>query len=475
VARERPGVPTIEALRDRFEEYGQGHVFRFWDRLDDAGREALRRQAGRIALPALIRAFEATRVATHHPGVVEPLDVVAQVERGGDPAAWAEAEERGRALLAEGRVAMMVVAGGQATRLGYAGPKGDFPLGPVTGRTLFAQQAQKIRALRRHFGQPIPWYVMTSEATDSATRRAFEAAGYFDLPEGDVFFLRQGMVPGFDFQGKLLLERPDRVFENPNGHGGSLIALLDSGALDDMTHRGIDTIFYYQVDNPLVPIGDPAFLGFHALARAEISCKVLRKREPGEKVGVVARVDGRPGVVEYTEISDEHRHARDENGELVFWAGNMAVHGFDTAFVRRVARDADSLLPYHASAKKIPTIDAEGQPVKPEAPNGYKLERFVFDALPAAKRVSVVEADRDLEYAPVKNAEGGESPLTARRALIERYRRWLQEAGIDLPPPGIAIEIDEALVSGAEDLRALGIRHLDEANDVICTGVGGEA
>jgi UDP-N-acetylglucosamine/UDP-N-acetylgalactosamine diphosphorylase len=180
-------------------------------------------------------------------------------------------------------------------------------------------------------------------------------------------------------------------------------------------------------------------------------------------------------VVEYTEISDEHRHARDASGELVYWAGNMAVHGFDTAFVRRVASDADALLPYHASAKKIPTIDADGQPLKPEEPNGYKLERFVFDALAVAARVSVVEADRDREYAPVKNAEGGESPATARHALVECYRSWLEAAGVALPPPDTAIEIDEARVGGPEDLRTLGIRSIDEAGDVISTGVGGEA
>jgi UDP-N-acetylglucosamine/UDP-N-acetylgalactosamine diphosphorylase len=316
---------------------------------------------------------------------------------------------------------------------------------------------------------------MTSAATEAATHAAFERADCFGLPREDVFFLRQGMVPSFDFDGKLLLERPDRLFESPNGHGGSLTALLESGALDDMAARGIDTIFYYQVDNPLVPIGDPVLLGFHVEARAEVSCKVLRKREPAEKLGVVARVDGRPGVVEYTEISDAQRGARDDSDELVYWAGNMAVHGFDTGFVVRVARNADTFLPYHASAKKIPTIDAEGLPVKPHEPNGYKLERFVFDALGAAERVCVVEADREREYAPLKNAEGAESPVTARRALEMRYRRWLEEAGIEVPPEATAIEIDESRVGGAEDLRALGIRRIDEATDVISTGVGGEA
>jgi hypothetical protein len=216
-----------------------------------------------------------------------------------------------------------------------------------------------------------------------------------------------------------------------------------------------------------VDIGAAAFLGFHAQAGAEVSCKVMRKREPSEQVGVVARVDGRVGVVEYTEIDEARRNARDASGELLYWAGNMAIHVFDCDLVRRVAEQASQWLPYHRSKKKLSTIDAGGRPLQPEEPNGYKLERFVFDALAATDRACVVEALRRDEYSPVKNAEGSESPRTARRDLVARYRAWLEGAGIQLPPPGVAIEVDESLVGGPEDARALGIRRIEEAGDVI--------
>jgi UDP-N-acetylglucosamine/UDP-N-acetylgalactosamine diphosphorylase len=462
-------------LRERYAAHGQGHVFRYWDELDERARRGFAAQLAEIDLDALLPAFEATRADAQagHPAL-EPIAAELLPERGGDAERIAAARRRGEALLAAGRVAVMVVAGGQATRLGFPGPKGGFPLGPVTQRSLFGQQAQKLRRLRAQSGRPVPWYVMTSEATDAATRLLFARADHFGLPAADVFFLRQGMVPSFDFDGKLILERPDRLFQNPNGHGGSLTALLDSGALDDMARRGIDTIFYYQVDNPLAPIGDPVLLGFHTEADAEMSCKVIRKCEPGEKLGVLAQVDGRIRVVEYTEIDDEHRDARDAAGELLHWAGNIALHAFCVDFVRRVAAEADRLLPYHSSAKAIPTIDADGNALKPDEPNGYKLERFVFDALAATERVCVVEARREEEYSPIKNADGTDSPLTARRDLSARYRSWLEQAGIDAPRPGLAIEIDESRVGGPEDLRALGVRHFSEASDVVRTAAGDE-
>lgn len=476
MASNRPRWSDLRELQVRFEAWGQAHVFRFWDELDANARERLRVQAETIDLEGAIRGYRdcLERAAQPAPSLA-PIDLIALPEQGGDPQAFERAKARGEALLGEGRVGVMVVAGGQASRLGYPGPKGAFPIGPVSERSLFALQAQKLRRLRARFDRAIPWYVMTSPATDAATRVFFEQNDHFGLPAHDVFFFCQAMVPSFDFDGKLMLDRPDHIFENPDGHGGSLTALDQSGALGDLAARGVDTLFYYQVDNPLVRMADPVFLGFHALAEAEISCKVIRKEEPGEKVGVVARVNGRAGVVEYTEIDEASRNLRDDRGQLVYAAGNTAIHVFDTSFIRRVAADAPALLPFHASAKLIPILDEAGRPHAPKAPTGHKLERFVFDALGASERVVVLEARRQCEYSPVKNADGPDSPVTARRDLCARYRAWLAEANVEIPPAEATIEIDHSVVDGVEDVRALGIRSANEAGGAILIAVGDEA
>jgi UDP-N-acetylglucosamine/UDP-N-acetylgalactosamine diphosphorylase len=365
------------------------------------------------------------------------------------------------------------VAGGQGTRLGFDAPKGSFPLGPVSERSLFELQAQKIRGLSRRYGRPLPWYVMTSPATDAATRAFLSSHDWFGLPERDVFFFCQGTVPALDFEGRLMLESRDRIAESPDGHGGSLTALEGSGALDDLEERGVTTLSYYQVDNPLVRIADPVYLGFHASVGAEMSCKVVSKCDPMEKMGVVARCGGQLGIVEYTELDDEHRYARDEDGELSYWAGSTAIHLLETSFVRRVARDAETVLPFHASAKKIPCLDEEGRRVEPSEPNGYKLERFVFDALPAADPAVIVEARREEEYSPVKNAEGADSPETARRALIAEVRRWLLAAGLEPPEDPARIEVDHSLIDGPEDARRSGIRDI-AASDAILVADGAQ-
>jgi len=452
------GAPGADRVRAAFRSRHQEHVFRFWDQLDDESRAGLAAQAAEIDLASLERAFESAGESPHSDdSALRPVPVESLPENGGNPEERVEASVRGDALLRDGRVGVLVVAGGQATRLGHPGPKGLFPLGPVSSRSLFAQQAQKLARLRARCGQPVPWLVMTSAATDAPTRAAFAEAEWFGLPRDDVFFLCQANSPSMDFEGRLMLARADRIAESPDGHGGVVLALRDSGALDEMQQRGVDTLFYYQVDNPLVRLGDPCFIGFHDMRGADMSCKVVRKRDAAEKVGVVVQMGEQVGILEYTEIGETARQARDAQGALLYWAGNVAVHVLDTDFLRRVAEDAERLLPLHASQKKIPTVDADGRPCLPDTPNGYKLERFIFDALQAARRVCVVEVCREEEYSPVKNAEGSDSPVTARRDLEAVYRRWITEAGLPSPAADARVEIDESQVAGPEDLRSLGV------------------
>ena len=473
-----PQVLTVEDLRTRLRDHGQEHLLAHWQSLDGPEKDGLLSQLARLAprLGALIAAHRAALPDGPSRDLprprVEPVEAIALPENGGDPERAETARKRGETLLEEGRLGVFLVAGGQGTRLDFPHPKGCFPIGPVTNRTLFEIQAQKIRGLVRRRGGPVPWYVMTSDATDSETRDAFRANDYYGLDEADVQIFQQDMVPAFDFNGRLILEQPSRVFESPNGHGGSLTALESSGALDDMDRRGIDTLFFYQVDNPMLKIGDPVYLGFHDESGSEMSCKVVRKIEPLEKVGVMARVDGRVAVIEYTELQDEERYARAEDGGLRFWAGSIAVHLLDIDFVRRVAADAYRLLPFHLSAKRIPYVDRDGVAREPDEPNGYKLERFVFDALREAREVCVVETSAAEEFSPVKNTAGVDSAETCRRALVAQYRRWLSAGGIEVPDEVEAIEIDHSLIDGPRDVVTAGFSNLAEASPAVRT-VGG--
>lgn len=448
-----PLPERLRRARERCEAAGQGHVLRWAGELEPARLARLLDQLESVDLQRLARLFESVREPAAARGLprLEPIELIelgdGEEHRRRDRAA----REAGSEALARGEVAAFVVAGGQGSRLGFEGPKGRYPIGPLTQRSLFAYHAHRVLATSRRYGAPAPYYVMTSESNHEGTVAAFEEAGFFGLDRGQVFFLVQGMLPAVDPQGRLLLADRDSLFMSPDGHGGSLRALERSGALADMERRGVRHLFYFQVDNPLAPVLDPVFLGHHLLAGAEMSSKVVAKTDPLEKVGVVARIEGRPGVIEYSDLDAALAGERDERGRLRYRAGNIAIHALAVPFVRRLVSQGLEL-PVHRADKAVPCLDEQGRLVRPERPNAVKMEMFVFDALGHAARTVTQEVRREDEFAPVKNASGPDSPATARASLVAQAKRWLSSAG--LPVPAGPVEVGPLFALDPEEFAA---------------------
>lgn len=423
-------------LKEKYESAGQGHIFRFSEQLSESNLRHLLGEAEEIDLlevDKLNKELVSGGAKALNVEGLEPAPYIAHPACGGDEALWKSARESGEEALREGRVAAFTVAGGQGTRLGFNGPKGTFPVSPIREATLFQVFAEKIRAASLKYRKPIPWLIMTSHVNHHATVAAFEEQSYFGLDRDYVIFFRQGRMPAVDPQGKILLEERDRIAMSPDGHGGSLRALVRSGALARLKKLGIDTISYFQVDNPLVHAIDPAFIGFHCQQQSEMSSKMIPKAYPSEKVGHFCQQDGRMVVVEYSDMPDAMQEETVEGGNLRFVAGSIAIHILSVAFVERLGDpDSSDNLPFHRADKKIPCIDASGQPVQPSKPNGIKFEMFVFDALPFAKNPVIIETRREDEFSPVKNAEGLDSAKTCRDDQLRQFSRWALAAGVDL-------------------------------------------
>lgn len=417
---------------------GQEHVFDFWETLPEAGRQKLLAQLDKIDFELLARLKE-----THLSGSeaaaadakLEPADFIHLPQTPEELAAVQSAKEAGEEALRRGRVAAFLVAGGQGSRLGYDGPKGVFKITPVKQKSFFQLHAEKLLAISRKYDAPVPWFIMTSLTNHDETVAFFEQNNYFGLRKSDVTFMPQQMVPALDKNGKVLLDAKDHVFENPTGHGGSLLTLKKSGALDDMKKRGIDLIFYFQVDNVLLNMCDPVFLGFHLQEKSEMSAKICVKSGPDEKVGVLGLIDGKLGVIEYSDLSSEQKNAKNPDGSLKFQAGNIAIHILNIDFVEQ-QNEGGLRLPWHVAHKQISHLDASGKLVTPEKPNGYKFETFVFDALGAAKQSMFLEVVREDEFSPVKNPDGIDSVVTAQRDMQLQAARWLEAAGVRAPRNG---------------------------------------
>ncbi|HZZ28675.1 MAG TPA: UDPGP type 1 family protein [Pirellulales bacterium] len=432
----------------------QEHLLRSWKQLSSEQQQHLASQIRNIDFAALSRLFETMESRTDWDELsrrAEPPEAI----RLGNQLSAVDAQTAGEGALRNGKVGAILVAGGQGTRLGFDHPKGMYPIGPISNASLFQILLEKLLAIRRRFGAPVPLYVMTSNATHQETKEYLNANHWFGLPSDEVYLFCQGVMPAVDAAtGRVLLSDKGNLALSPDGHGGMLAALDRTGSLADIQRRGLTQLFYFQVDNPLVEICDPKFLGFHIFTGSEMSTLAILKRDPTERVGNIVRIDGHTRIIEYSDLPEDVACQRNSNGTLRFWAGNTAIHVFDVAFLRRAAAD-DSSLPFHVALKKVPYFDDMENHIEPTVPNAIKFERFIFDLLPLARKAIVVETDPASSFAPVKNRPGEErdSPDTCRNLMTALHRKWLAAAGVKIGVD-VPVEISPLFALDAVELRA---------------------
>ncbi|KAJ1634521.1 nucleotide-diphospho-sugar transferase [Pavlovales sp. CCMP2436] len=393
----------------------------------DAGSPAFAQLVGanlpglRARLAKSLRAGEAERAVEPFPGVCELGSLPAE-ER-------AALFDDGCRLIARGALAVLLLAGGQGTRLGSSAPKGCYDIGMPSGKSLFQYHAERLLRVRQLAAAAagvdvstvrLPLAVMTSDATHEATSRFFAEHAHFGLPPADVHFFEQGMLPCLSLEGEILVEGAGRVAMAPDGNGGVYSSLLKSGLLDKLETQGVTSFFQLCVDNALCRLADPMFVGYCVREGAECASKTVPKAHAHERVGVLGLQHGRACVFEYSEIDAVTAEAVDsKTGNLLFGTAHICVNWFALAFVRRIATDPSCALPLHV-ARKTASIYLQyllNHDLQPGA--CIKLEMFIFDAFFFAKKMVALQVPREDEFAPVKNAPGSvtDSPDTARALL----------------------------------------------------------
>ena len=333
--------------------------------------------------------------------------------------------ELGKKEIENGKYAVVTMAGGQGTRLGYVAPKGTFKIGGGVDKSLFEALSDTIKEARDKYNTSIPWYIMTSRENNNATEKFFEKNDFFGLPYEDVKFFKQGELPMVNTDGKILLDETGIVKLAADGHGGVFESLYKKGYLEDMKNRGIEWIFISGVDNILAGLVDPIAVGLSIERGTLATGKSVVKRSPSERVGVFCKKNNRPYVIEYTEITDRMANERDAEGELIYGESHILTNLFN---IKALENISNNKLPYHSAFKKVKYMDKNGEIVKPEEPNGYKFESFIFDAFETLDDMSILRVKREDEFAPLKNADGEDSPSTATQLyldFIERKKKGL--------------------------------------------------
>lgn len=440
-----------QELVTRLESFDQQHVLAHWDSLSAAEQQSLQGQLEAIDLELIDSLYKGDVDAPDWAALArtaEPPPAMRLADRRGEGTSSlglnaADARAKGAEALAAGKIGILLVAGGQGSRLGFEHPKGMYPIGPLSDATLLEIHLKKAVALAKKHGAGVPVYLMTSPVTHDEQLAFLAEHNNFGLADDDLVVFCQGTMPAVDAKtGKLLMASPGELFKSPDGHGGTVAALDKSGAIEHMRRRGVEQLFYFQVDNPLVPIGDAELVGYHLLAESELTSIAVAKQTPEEKLGNFVMLGDQLHVIEYSDFPAEVSKETAADGSLKFWAGSIAIHVFDVAFLERMLSLKDAL-PFHIANKKVPHINAAGQLVEPTEPNALKFERFIFDLLPQAKRPIVVEYTEEECFAPLKNAPGApkDTPEYVQQFMVNQHREWLEAAGAKVAD-GVAVEID---------------------------------
>ena len=400
-------------------KYGQEHLLSNYDKLDENHKKELLDEIKNIDFELVKSLYDSTKkVDKKENDKIEPIEYLDKYKLNEK---YKYYEDIGKKAIREGKLAAVTMAGGQGTRLGHEGPKGTFDIGLDSHKSLFEILADSLKEEGKKYGVTIPWFIMTSKENNKQTLEFFEKHKYFGYhKDRNIFFFVQGELPMIDTEGKILLNEDGLIKQAADGHGGIYESLVKSGMTKKMKNMGIKWVFIGAVDNCLVKMVDPVLMGIAIDRGVTVACKSVVKANPGEKVGVFCKKNGKPNVVEYSEITDKMAQATDEKGELLYGESHILCNLFS---VEAIERMGENPLPYHVAFKKATYMDKNGDIVVPDSPNAYKFEAFLFDAFGEVDEMAILRVKREEEFAPVKNDDsvGVDCPKTARKLYKAFY------------------------------------------------------
>ena len=464
---------NIDKIKNKLQNYNQEHVLKWLEQLSDIQRRELLQDIESIDFELMEKLVTQYLDREKTPVLFDSIkspEIIKIPRTEHEILHQREARKIGEQCIRDGKTACFVVAGGQGTRLGFEGPKGAYSIGPISANSIFQFHAEKILKAQQKYNVQLMWYIMTSKPLHKQTIDFFEDNKYFGMNKDQVRFFSQRMFPVIDKDGRFLMSSKHEISKSPDGHGGALFALRESGVIREMMKKGIEYISYFQVDNLIVNILDPVFIGYHIKAGAQMSNKITPKIAPSEKVGAVVIMDKKYAVIEYSDLPEERMCDEDKDGSLKFNAGSIAIHILNTEFVKSLTEEGIKL-PYHIAEKNIPYVNNSGEYIKPKHKNGIKFETFIFDALKLAKNVANMEVMRKDEFSPIKSLRGVDSVESGRQLYINRCARWLMEAGVNIPFDGkgnakIKIEISPLFANSSDDLQHNDLSSIDTAKDI---------
>lgn len=410
-------VQNLEKAKDILKKYHQEHLLAFYDELNNKEKAYLLNQICSINFEQILNLYEASKIDEVLPSnLIEPLPYNIKREIPKDK--FALYENIGIDAIKRGKFAVVTMAGGQGTRLGYKGPKGTFELDITPKKSLFEILCDTLKDACAKYKVVIPWYIMTSTYNDEATRKFFEEKNFFGYPKKYIKFFKQSQLPLIDINGNLILEELYKVKEASNGNGDVFSSMKSEGILKDIAKKRIEWISFSGVDNVILEIVDPVFLGLTISNNKLTASKTLFKENVNDKDWIFAKRNGKPAIINSCHLTDNMKIAQDSSKKYLYRQTNILAHLFHISAINKIC---EVKLPYHRAFKKNTFINCEGMKQVPESPNTFKFETFIFDAFSLFDDIELLQVEVEDEFAPIKDFAGPHNPETAKELYLKKH------------------------------------------------------
>lgn len=410
-------VQNLEKAKDILKKYHQEHLLAFYDELNNKEKAYLLNQICSINFEQILNLYEASKIDEVLPSnLIEPLPYNIKREIPKDKFAFYE--NIGIDAIKRGKFAVVTMAGGQGTRLGYKGPKGTFELDITPKKSLFEILCDTLKDACAKYKVVIPWYIMTSTYNDEATRKFFEEKNFFGYPKKYIKFFKQSQLPLIDINGNLILEELYKVKEASNGNGDVFSSMKSEGILKDIAKKRIEWISFSGVDNVILEIVDPVFLGLTISNNKLTASKTLFKENVNDKDWIFAKRNGKPAIINSCHLTDSMKIAQDSSKKYLYRQTNILAHLFHISAINKIC---EVKLPYHRAFKKNTFINCEGMKQVPESPNTFKFETFIFDAFSLFDDIELLQVEVEDEFAPIKDFAGPHNPETAKELYLKKH------------------------------------------------------
>ena len=380
-------------------KYNQQHILRFYNQISQDQQHSLLKEIEKLNIKKMQELYKNSYFDEEiDMNKISNLNCITNLREEEKK----EYKNIGERIIKNNQYGIVIMAGGNASRLGLGIPKGCLKLSVNKKNiSLFELFINQLKEIQNLYDIYLNLYIMTSKTNNEEIQNFFSKNNYFDYPKENIKFFCQDELPILDVKGNIVLKEKNKILFGPNGNGNVFHALKKSKLLEDLIEKNIKYVLFSTIDNVLTKLVDMEFIGATIANNYKLASKTITKKNDEEKDWIFCKYNHRPFMLPSNYITKEITNKKNNNNEYIYREKNITYHLIS---IDLISKFAEIDLKYHRAYKKNNYIDIDGNKIIAETPNTFKFEQFIFDAFYFADDMLLYRVNKN-EFFPIKIQE----------------------------------------------------------------------